>query len=479
MDELTLLAVAAVVLVVAVTSISDRVGVAAPIVLVVLGVGLSLVPGVPTVTMDPDVVLSVVLPLLLYAAAVNMPATDFRRDLGSITALSVVLVVVSAFAVGLFLWWLLPGLGLAAAVALGAVVSPPDAVAATSIGKRLGLPNRLVTILEGEGLVNDATALVMLRSAVVATSGAISVGGVLADFAYAVVVAVLIGLAVGWVSVQVRARLHQPVTSTAISLVVPFIAFIPAEHVGASGVLSVVVAGLVTGIRAPRRLSSQARVAERTNWRTVLLLLEHGVFLVLGLQIAVLVDEVQDAHLSVSDALWLGLLVTVVLFVLRFAFVAPMIAVMSRQQERARGKSQWFDEAFQRLEGHPEVPEQRITKLRSMLTRRQADATFFSNEGIGKRGGFVIAWSGMRGVVTVAAAQTLPEDLPYRPPADPHRVHGGRGDARGPGRYAAAADPCPGHPRLGRGGAAARADAPGQHADGGLREPAGISHPAP
>ncbi|WP_330446520.1 cation:proton antiporter [Kocuria rhizophila] len=265
MDELTLLAVAAVVLVVAVTSISDRVGVAAPIVLVVLGVGLSLVPGVPTVTMEPDVVLSVVLPLLLYAAAVNMPATDFRRDLGSITALSVVLVVVSAFAVGLFLWWLLPGPGLAAAVALGAVVSPPDAVAATSIGKRLGLPNRLVTILEGEGLVNDATALVMLRSAVVATSGAISVGGVLADFAYAVVVAVLIGLAVGWLSVQVRARLDQPVTSTAISLVVPFIAFIPAEHVGASGVLSVVVAGLVTGIRAPRRLSSQARVAERTN----------------------------------------------------------------------------------------------------------------------------------------------------------------------------------------------------------------------
>ena len=415
MDQLTLLAVLAVVVVVAVTAISDRIGVAAPILLVIVGVGLSLVPGVPTVTMNPDVILGIVLPLLLYAAAVNMPATDFRRNLGAISALSVVLVIASAFAVGLLLWWLLPGLGLAAAVALGAVVSPPDAVAATSIGKRLGLPNRLVTLLEGEGLVNDATALVMLRSAVVATAGAISVGGVLADFGYAVVVAVLIGVLVGWVSIQIRARLEQPVTSTAISLVVPFIAFMPAEHLEASGVLAVVVAGIVTGINSPRLLSSQARVSERTNWRTVLLLLEHGVFLVLGLQIAVLVDEVQDAHLSVSDALWLGLLVTVVLFVLRFAFVAPMIAVMSRQQERARGKSQWFDEAFQRLEGHPEVPEQRITKLRSMLTRRQADATFFSNEGIGKRGGFVIAWSGMRGVVTVAAAQTLPEDLPYRP----------------------------------------------------------------
>ncbi|GEC99196.1 hypothetical protein KVA01_13510 [Kocuria varians] len=357
MDQLTLLAVAAVIVVVAVTSISDRIGVAAPILLVIVGVGLSLIPGVPTVTMNPEVILDIVLPLLLYAAAVNMPATDFRRNLGATSALSVVLVVVSAFAVGLLIWWLLPDLGLAAAVALGAVVSPPDAV----------------------------------------------------------VVAVVIGVLVGWVSIQIRAHLEQPVTSTAISLVVPFLAFMPAEHFEASGVLAVVVAGIVTGIKSPRLLSSQARVSERTNWRTVLLLLEHGVFLVLGLQIAVLVDEVEDAHLSVGDALWLGLLVTVVLFVIRFVFVAPMITVMSRQQERARGKSQWYDDAFQRLEGHPEVSEQRITNLRHMLTRRQADASFFSNEGIGKRGGFVLAWSGMRGVVTVAAAQTLPEDLPYRP----------------------------------------------------------------
>jgi len=414
-DELTILAVAAVIVVVAVTSFSDRVGVAAPILLVIVGVGLSLVPGVPTVTMNPDVILDVVLPLLLYAAAVNMPARDFRRDLGAISALSVVLVVVSAFAVGLLIWWLLPDLGFAAAVALGAVVSPPDAVAATSIGKRLGLPGRLVTILEGEGLVNDATALVVLRSAVVATAGAISVGGVLADFGYAVVVAVVIGIVVGWVSIQIRARLEQPVTSTAISLVVPFIAFMPAEHLEASGVLAVVVAGIVTGIKSPRLLSSQARVSERTNWRTVLLLLEHGVFLVLGLQIALLVDEVQEAHLSVGGALALGLLVTVVLFVIRFAFVAPMIKVMARQQERAQGKSQWYDSARERLENHPDASQQRITRLRHMITRRQADASFFSHEGIGKRGGFVIAWSGMRGVVTVAAAQTLPEDLPYRP----------------------------------------------------------------
>lgn len=422
MDELTLVAVAAVIVVVAVTSFSDRVGVAAPIVLVVVGVGLSLVPGVPTVTMDPDVILSVVLPLLLYAAAVNMPATDFRRDVGTIGALSVGLVVVSAFVVGLLLWWILPDLGLAAAVALGAVVSPPDAVAATAIGKRLGLPNRLVTILEGEGLVNDATALVLLRSAVVATAGSISVGGVLADFAYAVVVAVVVGALVGWISIQVRARLEQPVTSTAISLVVPFLAFIPAEHLHASGVLSVVVAGLVTGVKAPRLISSQARVAERTNWRTVLLLLEHGVFLVLGLQITLIVDEVRAGGLSVGGALWLGLLVTVALFVVRLLFVVPLVGVLSRQQRRAEGKSRWldaasqrFDDAVERFQGHPRVSERRVSHVRRSLARRQADAAFFRTEGVGRRGGLVLAWSGMRGVVTVAAAQTLPEDLPYRP----------------------------------------------------------------
>nr|WP_235812694.1 cation:proton antiporter [Pseudoclavibacter helvolus] len=228
-----------------------------------LGVILSYVPGLPEIEIEPELILAVVLPPILYAAAVNVPVTDFRRNLRAITGLSVVLVVISAVVVGFLLTWLLPGLPLAAAIALGAVVSPPDAVAATSIGKRLGLPSKLVTVLEGEGLVNDATALVLLRSAVAAIAGSFSFVEIAGDFAFA---AIGIGVAVGLMTVGARSRINQP---TAISFVVPFLAFLPAESVHASGVLSVVVAGLVTGYKSARHLSAQDRISERMNWRTI------------------------------------------------------------------------------------------------------------------------------------------------------------------------------------------------------------------
>jgi len=165
-EQLELVAVVGVLLIVAASYLAPKFGVATPIALVVLGLGLSFLPGLPPLAPHPELILAGVLPPLLYSAAVNMPAVDFRRDLRTIGALSVVLVLVSAFGTGALLWWIFPDLGLAAAVAVGAVISPPDAVAATSIGKRLGLPPRLLTILEGEGLVNDATALVLLRTAV-------------------------------------------------------------------------------------------------------------------------------------------------------------------------------------------------------------------------------------------------------------------------------------------------------------------------
>src|SRR5699024_5222142 len=162
---LELVAVVGVLLIVAASYLAPKFGVATPIALVVLGLGLSFLPGLPPLAPHPELILAGVLPPLLYSAAVNMPAVDFRRDLRTIGALSVVLVLVSAFGTGALLWWIFPDLGLAAAVAVGAVISPPDAVAATSIGKRLGLPPRLLTILEGEGRVHDATALLPLRRA--------------------------------------------------------------------------------------------------------------------------------------------------------------------------------------------------------------------------------------------------------------------------------------------------------------------------
>lgn len=415
LEELELVAVLAVLIIVGASYFAGKLGVATPIVLVLLGLGLSLIPGLPPVAPDPELILAVVLPPLLYSAAVNMPVVDFRRDLRTIGALSVVLVLVSAVGTGVLLWWLLPDLGLPAAIAVGAVISPPDAVAATSIGKRLGLPPRLLTILEGEGLVNDATALVLLRTAVAATAGAFSFWQATGDFAYAVAVAAVIGAVVGMVALRVRSHIDQPALTTAISFVVPFIAYLPAEVAGASGVLSVVAAGLVTGAGGVRRLSVQDRTAERTNWLTIQLLLENGVFLLMGLQLRTLVADVEGAGLSVTTSLWLGLLMVVALTAIRAVFIVPVVLAARKRRSGHEEKARRFEEilehvtADERLRTHP-----RGVKIERWLQRHQADARFYAGNGLGWRGGAVLAWSGMRGVVTLAAAQSLPLDFPYR-----------------------------------------------------------------
>uniref|UniRef100_A0A1I7SY36 Na_H_Exchanger domain-containing protein n=1 Tax=Caenorhabditis tropicalis TaxID=1561998 RepID=A0A1I7SY36_9PELO len=182
MESIALLFVLGALLVIGSSWLAPKIGIAAPILLVVLGIGASFIPGQEPLDIPPELILTVVLPPILYAAAVNVPMTDFRRNFGAISGLSVVLVVLSSVIIGFLLTWLLPGLPLPIGIALGAVVSPPDAVAATSIGKRLGLPPRLVTVLEGEGLVNDATALVLLRSAVAAAAGGFAFLDVASDF---------------------------------------------------------------------------------------------------------------------------------------------------------------------------------------------------------------------------------------------------------------------------------------------------------
>src|SRR4051794_16284023 len=166
--DYALVAIGGVIAIVGAAALAPKLGIAAPLLLVVVGVGYSFIPGAPAIEIEPEWILAGVLPPLLYAAAINVPVVDFRRNLAPIASLSVVLVVASALVTGFVLFAILPKLDFAAAVALGAVISPTDAVAATSIGKRLGLPSRLLTILEGEGLVNDATALVLLKSALAA-----------------------------------------------------------------------------------------------------------------------------------------------------------------------------------------------------------------------------------------------------------------------------------------------------------------------
>ncbi|MGO2751658.1 MAG: cation:proton antiporter [Pseudoclavibacter sp.] len=413
--ELAVFGVAAVLIIVAVAAIAPRLGVAAPILLVLVGIGVGYLPGVPDFEFPPELILTIVLPPILYSAAVNVPLTDFRRNLRSITGLSVLLVIISAFGSGLLLYALLPDLNLAAAIALGAVISPPDAVAATAVGKRLGLPPRLVTVLEGEGLVNDATALVMLRSAIAATAGALSFWGAVGDFVLAVTLAVVLGAVVGAVTVYVRSKLDSAVLTTAISFTVPFLAYVPTEEVGGSGVLAVVVAGLVTGHASASRFSPQDRISERTNWRTAQLLLENGVFLLMGFELSALIESVDgDADgIGLLHAVGIGLLATIALVIIRVLFVIPLVLSLRSEQRRAELVAPRVEQFLERVT----APGHEATRpgLVDRAKRASADIAFYRDEGLGWRGGAVLAWSGMRGVVTLAAAQSLPADFPYRP----------------------------------------------------------------
>ena len=418
--DYALVGVAGIVLIVAATAFGRRLGVAAPLLLVLAGIGYSFLPGVPAIEVEPELVLMGVLPPLLYAAAIQLPVVDFRRNFGSISALSVLLVVGSAFLTGFVLFTILPNLDLATAVALGAVISPTDVVAATSIGKRLGLPPRLLAILEGEGLVNDATALVLLRSAIAASaltvSGSFDVGGAIGDFGYAVVVAVAIGLVVGVIAVFVRRRLDQPVLDTAISFAVPFVAYLPAEALHGSGVIAVVAAGIYSGHQSAR-LSPGSRIAERLNWRTVQFVLENGVFLLMGAQLSGIVADIETGDLAWHQAVLLGVLAAALLMALRFLFVWPLLLFVRRGERRSEERARRAAELGERFTASPEnLPprfSRRLRGFRRRVERAQNDAAQLRAEGLGWRGGVVLGWAGMRGVVTLAAAQSLPRDTPY------------------------------------------------------------------
>lgn len=418
--DAALVGVGGIVLIVAAAAFGRRLGVAAPLLLVLIGIGYSFIPGVPAIEVEPELILTGVLPPLLYAAAIQLPVVDFRRNFGSISALSVLLVVGSAFLVGFVLFTILPDLDLAAAIALGAVVSPTDVVAATSIGKRLGLPPRLLAILEGEGLVNDATALVLLRTAIAATalsaSSTVNLWGSIGDFGYSVIVAVAFGLLIGVVAVFVRRKLDQPVLDTAISFAVPFVAYIPAEEIGASGVIAVVAAGIYSGHQSAR-LSPQSRVAERLNWRTVQFVLENGVFLLMGAQLSGIVADIEQGDLAWHEAVVLGVLAAGILMAVRFAFVWPLLFFVRRGERRTQEVARRAVELGERVHNAPEQLPKRFTRRLSQLTlrveRAKNDAAQLQAEGLGWRGGVVLGWAGMRGVVTLAAAQSLPRTTPY------------------------------------------------------------------
>jgi CPA1 family monovalent cation:H+ antiporter len=388
--------------------------------LLVAGVAVGYLPGVPAVSIPHEWILDGVLPPLLYATAVNLPTTDVRRNIQPIASLSVVLVVVSTAITGWLVFSVFEPLNLYAAFAVGAVISPTDAVAATSIARRLGLPERVVTVLEGESLVNDATALVLLRSfTAAAIAGSVNLLLVGGQFLYAVVVAVAVGLVAGFATVALRARLSDPVLTSTISFVVPFIAFLPAERLGASGVLATVVAGLTTRARGRRRFDAAQRVSDRTNWRTVQFVLEHAVFLAMGLEFRHLAEGFVDERgmTPLVLALGFGCLLTLLLFLVRALYVAAELPLLRRRERRVLDREHQLAEQVEELQATDATggrEADRKDRAERSLAQKQADLRFLRDNGVSWRGSLVVAWSGMRGVVTLAAAQSLPEDFPDR-----------------------------------------------------------------
>ncbi|MGI4894520.1 MAG: cation:proton antiporter, partial [Janthinobacterium lividum] len=354
-----------------VAAICDRFGWPTPLVLVVVGAAVSLLPLVPEVTLEPELVLNGLLPPLLYATTARTSLVDFRRNRTATVLLSVVLVVVSTLAVGWVTSLLLPGVALAACMALGAVVAPPDAVAASAIGQRLGLPRRVSTLLEEESLVNDASALIALSVATSALTAALSPVRIVGDFVLSVALAVLVGGVVALVLAAVRTRIRNPVFDTTLSFVAPYLAFLPAEAAHASGVLAVVVTGLAMAHVSPRVQTAASRVAETTNWRTVAFLLENTVFLLIGLQFPQLARGAGDSGFGAGRILVVCLGVFAATVAVRFAFIHAAAGIY------------WL------------LPPLRSSAWPYGVT-------------------LLVSWAGMRGVVTLAAAQLLPQDVPGR-----------------------------------------------------------------
>ena len=262
------------------SAVARRLGVPAPLLLVGVGVAASFVPPVPDYELDPELVLVGLLPPLLYAAAIRTSLIDVRRDRRAIALLSVGLVVFTCLVVGFVAWLVIPGLPLAAGFALGAVVAPPDAVAATAVGRRVGLPRRMTNILQGESLLNDAAALVALRTSVAALAGSISAWRIGVEATVAALGGTVVGLVVGVVLIFVRRRIEDVVLDTTLSLLAPFVAFIAAEklsisHAHPSGVVAVVITGAMLGHCTDQLQSARARISDAStgrpsssSWRT-------------------------------------------------------------------------------------------------------------------------------------------------------------------------------------------------------------------
>ena len=369
--ELVLLLLAAAV---GIRYLARRVAIAEPILLLVAGVLLGLFPNLPHVELEPDLVFALFLPPILFAAAYFTPIRDFRADARAILLLAVGLVLFTAVAVGLVAQAIIPTMSLAAALTLGAIVAPPDAVAATAIFRRLGVPRRIVTILEGESLVNDATSLTLYRAAGAVAVGAIafSPAATTVDFIVIGLGGLLVGAVIGLVMTTLLRKTGDPVLEIAVTLIAPPFIYLFAERFGLSGVLAVVVAGLITGRRAARVLSPDARLLGSGAWQIVIWAINAIVFMAIGLQLPTIMAGLAATPANVL--IGYGVAISLTVIVARIVWVVPS-AYLTRGPMTAEERAAY--------------PTIRVAA--------------------------VVSWAGMRGVVSLAAALALAPDFPERP----------------------------------------------------------------
>ncbi|HEY3405382.1 MAG TPA: Na+/H+ antiporter [Ohtaekwangia sp.] len=367
-------------LLVALLAVADKYNLPTPVLLVVSGLGIGFIPAIPAITLDPEVVFLLFLPPILYDAASNTSWHDFKSEFKPITALAIVLVIFTTGSVAIASYLLIPGFTWPLAFVLGAIVSPPDAVAATTITKGLGLNRKVITILEGESLVNDASALIAYRFSIAAIgTGSFILWQAGIDFVLVVFGGILAGVIIGYTFVTVHKKiLNNSIVSTSLSLLTPFVAYLTAEYFHVSGVLSVVCAGLVISWRAPDVFSYQTRIRHRAVWDTLIFLLNGFVFILIGLQLRSILTDLEQY--SIYQLLLYGCIVSAVTVLVRIFWVfgaASLPAVIGRNN------------------GH-----------------NSADSNTWKNV-------MIVAWTGTRGVVSLATALALP--LTIDGSALPHR----------------------------------------------------------
>jgi CPA1 family monovalent cation:H+ antiporter len=362
----------------AVAVAAKRLNVAPSILLVIAGIGIAFVPGLPKIELAPEAVLLLILPPLIYSAGVAMSWRDFRFNLRPITLLAFGCVVFTTCAVAAAAHYLLK-FDWAIGFLLGAIIAPPDVVAPLAVARRLALPRRLLVVLEGEGLANDATALILYRFAVVAAvTGTFSLQEAAGTFALIVIGEILYGIAIGWLSLRLRQWSHEPRVEITLSLMTPYIAFWVPEHLGGSGVLATVACGLYVSWIGPRLISSATRLQGIFFWDLLVYLIEGFVFLLTGLQVRALLDQAQ--FLPIRELVMATVLTTLIAIVARFIWVFPATYV-----------PRWVSASLAKRD--PSPPWQ---------------------------GPFIIAFTGVRGVVSLAAALAIPYALNNGQPF-PHR----------------------------------------------------------